>query len=1027
MSQIINTSNVLYGDVILEPLPEEPFVKTSGYFGVPTRIKEAIQRGETFYLGVELYTPNTDEIWQFPDRAVFTFSDSRFRWRNRLYKDKIQSIPELAKFIGKQFNSFTFEMMNVERGPDSGSRFAFKNLIRGMRVGVRIIFPELDDVNYSRLLWWGRISHTEDITEQSLKINCSQEIGDFSYELATQEYGTACPLWFGKGDCLGNQTFTEKSLLYQTAFNEFGQGGCNRTFARCQALGNDRFYQGQKAVTVTGQFIRTTVEKKGWWIFSWKKTTRTPVPYSSKNQSDNDKVTIGIVLGRARVELRAFTWADIGTQITALMGACRGRCEGFFNITSHNPRLTLLNATQHLGEYGGEGTQQPDPRFPDSGFNSRLTYAGVTLDGSPAEDEPEEVPTITAVIKGLWVGIRDRFSGDFFEGWSNNPVWITRFLMMNFPFTVVKKEWFNEVKNQDTADYCFTVVEDDTGAEIPTITGSSYNDYQAGEFPRYHSTGIFNSASLYRQELQGGQNVYRSEMALSVPIPIDDGGGVPPDIIWSNGIGGAGAAVNRTYLQHRYTANGVINQKAKLSDILFSLVLPTFRGYFRFNHFGQIEIDCRKPADNSFVREGLDAASDTNPGGGVPVASTEIPVASVVKFHRHDGWLLIGVGLKTSEIAKIIGIRYVNGSALTVVTAATTGQLGLTVSPAFIPRTNAPAEVYMDFTGQPTAGECIHLTFTEPNGGILKWDYYVDSSDDTLDTIVQMFKTRLMASPSFRESWTAEVFSGIPYRIFIRCQTGYVQLDRQTVHPHFIGEEVLRVVEVYEDGKDDVYSETGVRDNMKDFTLNNRRQDTYHGVKGTYISAVQDFRETEIQPRIAWDAAEQERNLNLLELDLRFVDNYRQAAFLIKSATIQFVDGNLPASFKSGILALFHEEGEVIAVRHQTMEGISYTPFSIENIKYEHSSQATSLECSLYLSAAYDERVAKEEKFLESTLTPNTEPQATPAPTVSDGGYSSTGTGDGGGDRRQNIKYETQPYETFPDLQQFSPHGRDRM
>lgn len=979
-----------------------------------------------FYLGIEMYIPQEDNIFSAPERAVFTFSDSRFRWQNRNYRDKIKDIPELSRFIGKTFNRLSLDIVNVERGLESGSAFVFKNLIRGFRVGVRIIFPDAPELNNTRLIWWGRVATVEDIDENGVRINCSQEIGDFSYELATQKYGQACPLFFGKGECLGTETLEQKSPQFQAAFNNFGQGGCNRTEGRCIELANRRFFQGQNAVTVTGQFIRDEVTtKKFLFFFTLHKHNRIPVQWSSKGQSTNSNVTIPFVYGRARIELHPFLWADIGTQIIALMGACKGQIDSFFNITSANPALTISSVTQHLGELGGVGSQQPDGRFIQAGENSRLAYLGITYDGSPPADEPEEVPSTSAVARGALIPVRNNL-GQFVQEWSNNPVWITRHLITNFPYTVVKPAWFNEDKNQETANYCFTVIEDDTNAEIAVISASSYNDYQSERFRRFRSTNRIDAYALDHTRgvaLTAQNELLATKSAanpLSVLSPEQIEFGSDPDVWWTSPIGNSTLGQNRTYLALRYTANLVINDRAKLTDVLHSLLLPTFRGFIRFNHVGEVEIDCRKPAASSYIR------ADT------PIAATEIPIADAVKFSTPSGYLLIGVGKATSEIAKIKGIRFVNGFAQTTIQATASASTVIHASSEFIDRDSAPAEVYLDFSGTPTGGEKLTLQFTTPVQGdtaqneLLIWDYYIDDVADGMETVTLMFKTRLMASPSFREHFSADIFPENRTRIIIRSKTGYIQLDRKLLNVHLQGEEVLRVVEVYEDGKDEE-NPHGIKDNMKNFKLGVKKQDTYHGVKSTYISAVQDFRETEIQPRIAWDAAEQERNLNLLELDLRGVDNYRQAAFLNKSATIEFVDGNLYASWNTGIQGMFHEEGEVVAVRHQTMQGVSYTPFTIEELGYGHGNMETQLLGKLYFSAAFDERVAKEEKFLEASLVPNPDYQSVPPPTAKVGGYSSTGTGDGGGDIRQNILFEPQPYETFPNQQVYSPHGRDKL
>lgn len=607
----------------------------------------------------------------------------------------------------------------------------------------------------------------------------------------------------------------------------------------------------------------------------------------------------------------------------------------------------------------------------------------------------------------------------FVRQWSNNPVWITRFLMRNFPYTVVKEAWFDDVKNYHTAQYCFTVVEDDTDAEMPVVSSSDYESYQEEQWQRLRSE------NRYGTVFQQAQDFINDYMEL-----------MRPDIWWTSPINQPTVGQSRTYLTNRFTCNGVINDKAKLADVLFSLVLPTFRGFLRFNMLGKIEIDCRKPVRQSFIRADMNAGVDSIPVQNVMsitrgnhvhgnLSGMGADLESQTELSELD-YVLIGVGKNTSEVARITGVRYVNGNEQTVVAASSSGAMGVVCPTAFIDRQSAPSEITIDFSGTPVAGERIELKFTEPSGEVLVWDYYVDQADINLDIVVQMFKTRLVASPRFRETWTADVFSGFPHRIVVRCQTGYINIDKKLTHQHLQGEELIRVVEIYEDGRDPVHKD-GVKDNMRNFRYNVRKQETYHGVKPVYVSAVQDFRETEILSRIAWDAAEEERNLNLLELDLRFVDNYRQAAWLGKSATIEFVDGNLWASWGTGIRGLFHEEGDVVAVRHQTMEGISWTPFCIQNVAYDDSQQETKLEAKIYFSAAFDDRIAKEEKFLESSLATNEEYQATPPPILNSGGFSTTRTGDGAGDNAQGILYETYRYDTFPQLQKYSPEGRDIM
>jgi hypothetical protein len=339
----------------------------------------------------------------------------------------------------------------------------------------------------------------------------------------------------------------------------------------------------------------------------------------------------------------------------------------------------------------------------------------------------------------------------------------------------------------------------------------------------------------------------------------------------------------------------------------------------------------------------------------------------------------------------------------------------------FINNGNSPATATIIFDGGANNGEKIELKFTASDGTVWSWDYFCDSTED-MESVAQIFAARLMASPSFEESWSAEA---IRNRIIIRCESGYVLVDKPLTYPHYVGDECIQVVEVFENNRDEENPD-GEKDNIKDFTIGTPT-DSYQGAKATYISAIQDFAETEIIPRIVWDNVEAERNLKMYEMDLRFVDNYRQAAWLLKSATISKIDGALNPTWTTGGRAMFLQEGDVIAVRHQILENVFYIPVTVENLSYNEGNMSTKITTQLYLSAAFDRRIAQEQKFPESTLAPTVIGQVPPASTFNTSGYSTTRTGDGAGDRAQDIRFEPKKYEALPIAQRYSPHGRDKI
>lgn len=992
------------------------------YFDISPTISNAIERNEEYYFVVEFFLPFFDDIHGRPDLAVYRFASSHIVWNTKLtdnssvsleYKAKIKAVPEMTRFIGKQFNTLTIQVGNVERGVDSASVMVLKQVIRGFRVAVRFVCPNLP-VAESEFIWWGRVSKIGDIKDDTIPITCSQEIGNFSYELADQRFGQACPNIFGKGLCLGDETFEEKSLAYRQAFLRDGQGGCNRTTERCRQLENEEFTRAIIPVTINSFFYRTEEKKVGWWIFKRTKRTQVAVQYSSKNLSDSDNVVLPLAYGRVRLEGIPFIWADIGTSIRALVAFCQGEIEGFYNITSHNPNLTVANFIPHRGEFGGRGSQQLPSYFPQAGFLSRMAYGEIEYTGSEPTSEADDAPATSAVLKTKLIQVPDermRFSKQF----SNNPVWVALDAITSFPYEIVRPQWFDMDKLKETADYCFKVVEDDTNADIAVVSEANYQSYLQNRWARYGASGrvtqdyFYDNTAAQRQSQRTESLLEVSDVNVAIttsnllsPYDIEQ---LPTDIDWFP-LNTFGVGLNRTYLALQYTCNGVLRDTSKLTDVLNGLIFPTFRGFMRFNTRGKIEIDCRRPAKNGYLRH------------NVAVGAREIAINNVGNFLDNRYKVLIGAGQNKSEVRQVRALRYVNVHANTVVSFLA-DNMSVSYDDRFRSSTNAPAFICMQFNGNATAGSKIELKFTEPDGTSFHWDYFVDETDD-MNTIAKIWATRLMANPLFEQNWTAEAVAN---KVYVRSQAGYLKLDRPVNYVHAQGDECIQVVEVYESNRDSENLD-GEYDNIKDFSIAGASE-SYQGGKAVYISAARDFAETEIIPRVVWDAVEAERNLKLFEMDLRFCDNYRQTAFLLKSKTIDEIDAALYPTFSTSGRAMFHQEGDVIAVRHQVLENVFYIPCTVEDVSYDEGSMRTRLRCKLYLSAAFDRRLAQEQKFPETTLTPTVIGQTPPSSTLVSSGFSSTRTGDGAGDRPQDLMYEPKKYEALPSQQRYSPHGRD--
>jgi hypothetical protein len=480
-------------------------------------------------------------------------------------------------------------------------------------------------------------------------------------------------------------------------------------------------------------------------------------------------------------------------------------------------------------------------------------------------------------------------------------------------------------------------------------------------------------------------------------------------------INGGGTFGQKTFLAFDRTLNGLIPDTLSLTDLLFGLFFPAFGGYMAFDRHGKIYIDSRKPTAHTFVRQDVSLRANFTP--------SEIPVTNVKAIHGYGGYLLIGAGQANGEIRTEQGVRYVHTQ--TTVKTRTIGSIQMTTQRQFIEQQNAPSVIRLKFSGTPQQGNRMFLEFETPivdneAPRKLAWDWYVDSTGDTLDVVAAMFKTRLEASPTFSEFWTCRINQLDRTELFIEFQGGYLRLNKPLEFSHKAGEEIMHVVEVYENFKD-ASNPNGRKDNIKSFRLNSPTSENYQTVKGTYISAIEDFTEVEVLPRTAWDTVEDEREMNVLEMDLSMVDSYRQAASIVKRSYIDHVVGAFPATLETGNEAMFHQEDDVIAVRHQILEDtVTYLPMKVNSVAM--TSEGFALELKLYLSAAYDSRVAKEEKRFESTLTPVTDASLGEP---SRGSFSSVRTGDGAGDTPQDKLFSYMPYMVLP--KRYHTTGADKI
>lgn len=909
---------------------------------------------------VEIYDRTTVDIASIaaPGSAIARFSDMCFTWINDSgsydYEAKITDFPSIKTHLSDKQNECEVTISNTERGEKSGARFILNHALKGTWMVIRLIFPELP--NESWVIWWGKSLRPGRVDNKAVSLAATQEIGNYKTQIPFRGYSPRCPLVPGKGDCMGNIPLSEHTIAYQEAYYKYGTMLCpDRTYETCLKLGNTQFFQGQRVVAVSGQFSYVVKDDPNTTQKKNKKKEIKTESWSSINQSDSNEI-VALGFGRFQLAGHPFTWADNGTEVKSLQGFCEGPISDFDFIKCRNLTLTLSGEPiEHYGDYGNSGSQSPDTLFGGfSGFNSKLAYLEVTTTGSQPE-EVDEAPLVTAVIRGLKIPVPDVNDEYTLLASSDNPVHITRFLFTDEKYGRVPTYRIDDERNLLTSDVCDTLVEDRSQCESIVLPENEYSNYGIG-YRRYRSTGVH---TAYTDMYENGQ------FPNSIHPDFEE-----PWIRWYRPYEQQPLLSRQNVIRRRYTCNGALQEKTSLLDFLQKRIMPTFRGWINYNRKGKIEIRTREPADNAYLRANTE------------VGSNLIPITNISKWRTNrDGYVVIGVGKENAEVGVVERVLYSPGCNNLPISVETTGSLSAHVSPIANGSITSQGIGYVDITGSVTSNSSIKLKFNNSPD-----DFYISYSTDgieDLQTVARMVTAHLNANPDFANYLTAYIVPTRPTRIYIRCEAGYLELKKPLEYVHSLGNEIMRVAAVFENCNDLFSDNSANFDNIiiDSFTWNDVQQDDdVNAIKGIFTSAVDDFHVANIISRTSWDTIDQEAELNEEELDLKFVDNYWQAAYLTKAYAIENIDGNLPFTWRTGLSGFMLELGDVVAVRHDSGDGaLRYTPVWISSISYDISSFTTNIEGKLYLSSAWDERVQSIEPLLTTTLNPNFPPETPPA------------------------------------------------
>jgi hypothetical protein len=953
---------------------------------------------------VEFYPRAQEDLVSIhaPQYAVGRFSNTCFDWQTSenvySYDAKVLEFPSIEMFIDEELNNAEIVFSNVKRGEGSFVRFCLDNHIKGMWMVIRLIFPELEDE--SIVVFWGKCNRPGGINNEEITITATQDMGNHQQKIPFRTYGPNCPLDFAKplGGCLGDETLLQKSPAYQQAVALYGSAGCNKRYSTCATLGNTEYFQGQRVVAVSGQFSYITVEEVIKRVLFWTKRKKINVVktenWSSTNQSEGNE-TVPIAFGRCQIEGHPFVWADTGTQVRGLYGFCEGKISAFTFIRSRTEGINIVYTTEHLGDWGGKGTQQPDLLFGGvSGTHSRLAYVEITTDGS-SPTQVDDAPLVTAVIRGLEIPVPD-INGEFtLEEWSNNPAYISRFLLTDTRFGRVPASRIDDEECYITGLDCDEIVEDRTNEEAIVLPSNEANNYDIG-YRRFRSSGRW---TVYKDMFVRGE-------FLAGEYPEFE----HPEVRWFNPFLPYTIPVQQNVLRQKYTCNGALQEETSVFDFLFERILPTFKGYIDYGFNGKIKIKNRRKADNAYIRVKASA-------GG-----RRVPVTNILKWRQSfDGFLLLGVSLDTAEVRRVEGVEYSTACNGLPITGSTNGALTITTSNVDGGSNIYPAEGYIQLDGAPGANEKITITVDSGDSEFVV-TYTTDGIEDLAAT-ARMIAAFLNANVQFHSYLTAFIRPTQPNRIVIRCESGSLIVDRPLQYDHFNGEEVMRVQAVFENCGELTANDSAQFDNIiaDSFNWNEQDSEEINAVTAKYTSAVDDFRASILMPRAAWDTIDLEGELAKEELDLTFVDNYWQAAYLAKGEAIDRIDGNIHFTFSTRLRdALGLELGDVVAVKHDSGDGaLNYVPVWITKKGLNLDQFTIDLGAKLYLSAAFDYHVSPIDALLTTTLNTEDFPETLPDTLGSSGGV-------GGGTEPVIDRPPHDYYSKFSGLNGvYSPDGRD--
>jgi hypothetical protein len=678
-----------------------------------------------------------------PADAIETFAAEELTWNGIAYRREAISRGDINKNMGEKTNSCTLTFSNISRYL---ATLAQSQEMEGLLVVIRCVVPSVTDD--SLVLFVGRCDKPSDIDKKTFTLSARQDFGNINQQLPPRKFTSEDPEGRLPGD-----------LLYEGI----------------QFTAINGSYTYPSVVPATGFFGR---------LFGQRDTVRNTEQYSSIDNTPYGNV-LREIFGRAQVELTPFVWADKGIFLTALWAVSNGPIAAVQNIKTRTEGLSNpINsfntppapAVVHLGDLGGTGTNQGNTGQADIGGGqvfSHLAYIeGAIIPTeyftNPSLSDPNilnELPIVTALVKGRIVPLPDGTGEYILEGWTDNPVHIARFILTQPAWVGINEAFMEDSVNYLTALHCDEPLIDESNDQIivipnPDLPRTPDPDFPVDDqpelpIPRFPSTGILDSQYVRYYEFD---QLEPPEYAHGpyVGVNLDE----TPFL------------ETQRILKKRYTLNCPITGEVRAVDFLYKTALPTFKGFLRVNKRGKYEIRSEQPSDATHIRS------------ATAVNAASIPVLDVTPWKTGPdlliGRILLGNTLITSEVRDVTSADFSTSGNSISLAASATGGVTAVASGGFLSggSTSAQASGTVTIGGSPAATNTVTVTID----GIAV-THTLDGNDN-VNTVAAMLMYWINATARLRQFVKAEWNSASPTVLTIKCLHGALNVTPALLKAH---------------------------------------------------------------------------------------------------------------------------------------------------------------------------------------------------------------------------------------------------